>query len=66
MEHLGAAADRNAAKAARQATLKVWNRIKSKLGTLDYYAALDHLTKKEHDESISDIVQKDIIAPFSK
>jgi hypothetical protein len=65
MEHLGAPADRNAAAAARRATLDVWKRIESKLGKLDWYATLDDQTKKELDESISRIVQKDIISPFS-
>jgi hypothetical protein len=65
MEHLGATADRNAAAAARQATLDVWHLIESKLGKLDWHAALDDKTKKELDESINTIVQKEIIAPFS-
>jgi hypothetical protein len=65
MEHLGATADRNAAAAARQATLYVWHLIESKLGKLDWHAALDDKTKKELDESINTIVQKEIIAPFS-
>ena len=65
MEHLGAPADRNAAAAARRATLGVWKLIESKLGKLDWYATLDDQTKKELDESISTIVQKEIIAPFS-
>ena len=65
MEHLGAPADRNAAAAVRRATLGVWNLIESKLGKLDWYAVLDDRTKKELDESISTIVQKEIIAPFS-
>jgi len=38
MEHLGASADRNAAAAARRATLGVWKLIESKLGNLDWYA----------------------------
>jgi len=66
MEYLGAPADRNAAKAVREATLDVWNRIYSKLGTLDYYATLDNPTKNEPDESIMPKVRKDIIAPFSQ
>jgi hypothetical protein len=65
IEHLGAPADRNAAAAVRRATLAVWNLIESKLGKLDWYAALDDRTKKELDESISPIVQKEIIAPCS-
>jgi len=65
MEHLGAPADRNAAAAARRATLGVWKLIESKLGKLDWYSTLDDQTKKELDESISTIVQKEIIAPFN-
>ena len=65
MEHLGAPADRNAAAAARRATLGVWHLIESKLGKLDWHAALDDKTKKELDKSINTIVQKEIIAPFS-
>jgi hypothetical protein len=66
MEYLGAPADRNAAKAVREATLDVWDRIYSKLGKLDYYATLDDRTKKELDQSIMPRVRKDIIAPFSQ
>jgi hypothetical protein len=66
MEYLGAPADRNAAKAVRDATLYVWNGINSKLGKRDYYATLDDRTKKELDESIMPRVRKDIIAPFSQ
>ena len=65
MEQLGAPADRNAAGAVRRATLGVWKLIESKLGKLDGYAALDNRTKKELDESISTIVDKEIIGPFS-
>jgi len=65
MEHLGAAADGKAAAAARRATLGVWKLIDSNFGKFDWYVALDDRTKKELDESISTIVQKEIIAPFS-
>jgi hypothetical protein len=65
MEHLGGPADRRVAAAARRATLGVWHLIESKLGKLDWNAALDDKTKKELDASIDTIVQKEIIAPFS-
>ena len=65
MEHLGVPADRKAAAVVRRATLGVWKLIESKLGKSDWYAALDDRTKKELDESISTIVQKEIVAPFS-
>jgi len=65
MEHLSGRADRDAAAAARRAALSVWKVIESKLGTLDWYAPLDDRTKKEVDESIDRIVQKEIVAPFS-
>jgi hypothetical protein len=42
-----------------------WKLIEWKLGKLDWYAALDNRTKKELDESISTIVDKEIIGPFS-
>ena len=64
MEYLGTLADRNAAAAARRAALDVWHVIESRLGKLDWNAALDDRTKKELDENISTIVQKEIIAPF--
>jgi hypothetical protein len=51
--------------AARRATLGVWKVIESKLGKLDWSATLDDRTKKDLDESISTIVQREIIAPFS-
>jgi len=65
MEYLGAPADRNAAATARWATVGVWKLIESKLGKLDWFATLDDRTKKDLDESISTIVQKEIITPFS-
>jgi hypothetical protein len=66
MENLGATADQNAATAARQATLHVWNLIEEKLKKYkDWDKPIDEPIKKDLDESICPIVRKEIVAPFN-